>query len=89
MEAERKKPKKDFDSVIEFEKIFARKKELPGWKKEIYQYNNSPDADVDENILTRWKKNCHLYPNLARLARDVVATPASLLSTERFFQQEA
>lgn len=80
-----KRAKNDFESEIQFQQIFKKKKNVPDWKKEIDRYNLAPDADVNENILHWWKINSHSFPNLAKMARDILATPASSLSAERFF----
>lgn len=65
--------------------ILSRSKKKPSWKEEVSRYLNMPYPEVNCNILTWWKENSLMLPNLARMARDILAIPASSVSVERFF----
>lgn len=55
------------------------------WQNEIEMYNKMPRESRRTNILSWWKDNEHIYPTLAKMARDIFSTLASSAPVERFF----
>lgn len=44
-----------------------------------------PLSDLEFNILEWWEKNTAMYPNLSKMARDILAIPVSTVSSESAF----
>ena len=65
--------------------ILSRSQKAPSWKDEISTYLNMPYPDWTCDILMWWKENSVLLPNLSKMARDILAIPASSVAVERFF----
>lgn len=57
----------------------------PKYKKEIEDYKNKFFEVQDDNILEFWKNQKHIFPFLSILAKQILAIPASSVSSERSF----
>lgn len=56
-------------------------------QNDLERYLSDPPENDDRSfdILTWWKKNCIRYPVLAKMVRDVLATPVSSVASESEF----
>ena len=68
----------DFDAAL-------WKRSKPNTKNDYDRYIEVPNDPSIRSGLAWWKENGMLYPNLARMARDVLAVPASGCAVERQF----
>ncbi|VEN46169.1 unnamed protein product, partial [Callosobruchus maculatus] len=57
------------------------------WCYEIEKYIPDPRADSTEDILEWRKRHECIFPNLAAMAKDFLATPASSTPVERQFSR--
>ena len=55
------------------------------WRAELDEYYKGPVATINTNILLWWKDHQHLYPNIAKMARDILCILGSSVPVERFF----
>lgn len=87
LEEEKKKvEKKEMDSdFLDLSSIYSAKKKSEHWREEINRYLDIPEVQMDVDVLQWWKKNAALFPCLSKMARDILAIPASSVSVERFF----
>lgn len=54
-------------------------------ESEVERYLTAPTADKEEDVLKWWSRHSDIYPNLARVARDYLAIPATSAPVERVF----
>jgi hypothetical protein len=52
---------------------------------EVSRYLNEVRVDPTTDVLQWWKSNAHRYPVLSKMARDVLAMPASSVASEAAF----
>lgn len=57
------------------------------WKEKIDRYLKVDRETEDTNVIEWWKNNAKVYPNLARMARDILSILASAVPVERLFSQ--
>lgn len=78
---------KDLDSFYsDDDDIDISNSEEP-WQAELNDYYAAKKAAKNENILSWWKKNFHIHPNLSKMARDILSTQATSVTAERLFSQ--
>ena len=75
------------DDCIDLNSIYLNKKDTDSWRSEIDSYYQASRATADINILEWWKNHAKIYPNLAKMARDILSTTASSVPVERFFSE--
>lgn len=77
------------DDFFNLKSIYASKKKTEDWREEINRYLEYPEIEEDKydnfDILLWWKNNSAAFPNLSKMARDILCTPASSVSVGRFF----
>ena len=54
-------------------------------EKELWSYEQCPDAPKDENILSWWNQNKHNFPTLSKFERKYLAIPASSTKSKCVF----
>lgn len=57
------------------------------YETELNNYLTSRRPPKETNILHWWKSNAHLYPTLAKMARDFLCIPATSVPCERVFSE--
>lgn len=57
------------------------------WRTEIDDYYAERTAPVEVDILEWWKVHSKMYPNLSRMARDILSVQATSVEVERLFSQ--
>ena len=77
--------RKKVNFFFEFKNMYLETEKENCWEREVQKYLVAPRADYKSNILEWWKKNCKNYPDLSRMARDILSTTASSVFIERFF----
>jgi hAT family C-terminal dimerisation region len=78
-------PKKSLDEVW----TLRRKRRRVEKESELNRYLEAPAVDAHTDILEWWKQHAHVYPGLARIARDYLAIPATSAPAERVFSRAA
>ena len=73
------------EDPLGFSKVYSSNESTPSWKMELNEYTQSRTANYGDNILEWWKKNQGVYPNLARMARDILGITPTTVFIERFF----
>ena len=63
-------------------KIYSRSK---GTQNDLENYLSTSIKDIDECLLTYWKRKAHKWPKLALMARDFLAIPSTSAASERSF----
>lgn len=53
----------------------------------LYLMTGKPDSEDPNMLLSWWKLRQHCFPNLSRLARKILAIPATSASAERNFSR--
>ena len=65
---------KDNDD-IDFNYLYeSKKKSTDLWKTELNSYYQAPRADKGVDILEWWNNHKKVYPNLAKMAKDILST---------------
>jgi len=77
-------PQDDSNSDIELD-FLGLTKTKTARRDELEEFVSSPTAS--ETPLLYWKKNCETYPQLAKMARDFLAVPATSAPSERCFSK--
>lgn len=75
------------DFIDDYDGIYATKEVVSTWEIELNAYIMSPRAQKEVNVLQWWKFNAHLYPTLAKMARDYLCIPATSVPCERVFSE--
>ena len=68
----------------EFQEVLA-KRSVKKQRSDFDRYIEIPNDSNIQSSLGWWKENQHVYPDLAKMARDVLAVPASGSAVEREF----
>lgn len=59
------------------------------WRKEIDIYLSQGCASEEENVLQWWRSHEKQFPNLARMARDLLCIQATSVSAGRLFSRSS
>ena len=59
----------------------------PAIVDQLAKYLAMPDESANIDILVWWRKNKHLFPDVARMARQFLACPATSAGVERMFSK--
>jgi len=59
----------------------------PAVVDQLEKYLAMPDEPANIDILVWWRKNKHLFPDVARMARQFLACPATSAGVERMFSK--
>jgi hypothetical protein len=57
------------------------------WQAEFDRYLKAPRVAKNTEVIRWWDENEHLYPHLAKVARDYLAIPGSSVPSERVFSR--
>jgi hypothetical protein len=68
-------------------KFLSSKRKRIDVSDELKRYVASATVDVDTDVLGWWKANTAEYPNLSRMARDILSIPATSATSERCFSR--
>ena len=77
-------PDSDEDEDAEFQALLA-KRSAQRTRHDYDRFVDAPNNPAIKSVLGWWRSNQDTYPDLARMARDVLAVPASGCSVERMF----
>ena len=76
------------ENMIDVKSLYLTKNQtIDSWRDEIDRYVQAPRATSETDILQWWKIHCQIYPNLSRMARDILSTLASSVPVERMFSE--
>lgn len=65
--------------------LYLKKPQAADWETEIAQYLATPRVSEEVSILDWWRANELTFPNLARMARDILCIMPSSVPVERLF----
>ena len=65
--------------------LFRSKQRSKQSEYDMYLKDELVPPDVNLDVLEWWKVNGHKYPTISRMARDVLAIPASTVASESAF----
>ena len=75
--------------ALQIEKQGMRQKTQDHWRSEIDQYTKSDISNANTDILEWWEKHEQVYPDLSRMARDLLSIQATSVSLERIFSRSS
>ena len=78
-------PDDDDDDDYEFQAMLAKRAAIRARIHDFDRYINVPNDPSIKSVLGWWRANQAAFPNLAKMARDTLAIPASGCSVERMF----
>ena len=81
----RSAPDDDDDDDYEFHAMLAKRAAIRARIHDFDRYINVPNDPSIKSVLGWWRANQAAFPNLAKMARDTLAIPASGCSVERMF----
>ena len=81
----RSAPDDDDDDDYEFQAMLAKRAAIRARIHDFDRYINVPNDPSIKSVLGWWRANQAAFPNLAKMARDTLAIPASGCSVERMF----
>lgn len=77
-----------YEDLSFFNSVYLDESNAPStWRNELTKYYESPRVPRNINILDWWKTHESVYPNLARMARDILSILASSGPVERLFSE--
>ena len=81
----RSAPDDDDDDDYEFHAMLAERAAIRARIHDFHRYINVPNDPNIKSVLGWWRANQAAFPNLAKMARETLAIPASGCSVERMF----
>ncbi|CAH1101950.1 unnamed protein product [Psylliodes chrysocephalus] len=82
----------DDDFEVGLSSLFANISEeelTEPWRKELDEYYNSPRAREKTDVINWWWKNEKTFPNLSKMARDILSIMSTSAPSERLFSKAA